>query len=205
MDDLNTKIAKLEARVLELRRDLDEERQLVEEMREYVEDAQQTLDAVREGFDMVQVSPTEWTLGPWLEEAAGWQRKYYELARSWNKAVSQYNAVMNPRPPGRQLAASEAQQRQVERLHRAGTSLRVIAAQLSLSVTTVRTIICKLTGTDRTTAKRRAALGRLSLDPAAIISERRRQRTRDAIPKRIAELDKASKDLRRRAGVSAKR
>ena len=66
---------------------------------------------------------------------------------------------MPPQPVGRPIAASEAQQAQIIKRHKAGRSTRWIAEELTLSRRTVTTIVDKLDGTDRTTTKRRQRLG----------------------------------------------
>ena len=56
---------------------------------------------------------------------------------------------------GRPLAASDAQVATVLRLHKDGKSLRWIVDETSLSLRTVRTIVDRRNGTDRTTKARR--------------------------------------------------
>jgi hypothetical protein len=68
----------------------------------------------------------------------------------------------------------------------------------------VRTITERAAGTDRATKQRAAKLERITIDRNKTATERRQQRTRDAIPKRLAELDKARADLLREASLSAK-
>jgi DNA-binding NarL/FixJ family response regulator len=59
-------------------------------------------------------------------------------------------------PAGGGFAASEAQQAQIVKHHnKAGKSARWIAEEMTLSRRTVTTVIEKLDGTDRTTAKHR--------------------------------------------------
>jgi transposase len=109
---------------------------------------------------------------------------HVKLLRDWNKFIPEYNAVVRARTHGRPLAASEAQQRQVLALRKGGTSLREIVNITGLSLRTVRTVIGKADGTDRTT-RRTNELRRLELNRAAMASYRARKRTRDALPKRI--------------------
>ena len=58
-------------------------------------------------------------------------------------------------PVGRPIAASEVQQAQIRKHHKAGKSLRWIVEEMTLSLQTVRTVIAKQDGIDRTTGKRR--------------------------------------------------
>ena len=68
----------------------------------------------------------------------------------------------------------------------------------------MRTIIDVAQGSDRATKQSAAKIERIPIDRNARAAERRRQRTRDGIPKRIGENDKVMSDLLRRAGISAK-
>ena len=60
-------------------------------------------------------------------------------------------------PVGRPLQASEAQCEHVRKLRKVGKSLRWIAEETSLTLSTVRTIVSKADGTDRTSQKRNGA------------------------------------------------
>ena len=111
--------------------------------------------------------------------------KYYALAQRWNKLIPKYNAIVASREIGRPLNASETQCAQVVKLRKAGSSLRDIADDTSLSLRTVRTILGRADRTDRTSIKR---LQKVDPDRAALISSRARKRTRDALPKQITQL-----------------
>jgi hypothetical protein len=102
--------------------------------------------------------------------------------RRWNK----YLPVINrePRNVGRPLAASEAQVVQVRKLRKAGRSLRHIAEDTSLSVDTVRTIVGKMNGNDRTTTKHRQRLERID-ERQRLVKWKRQRRTGDALPRRV--------------------
>jgi DNA-binding NarL/FixJ family response regulator len=63
-----------------------------------------------------------------------------ELRASVQTLREQYNALAG-RTVGRPLAASDAQRDAVLKLHKAGKSLRTIAAQTNLGLRTVRTIV----------------------------------------------------------------
>src|SRR5262245_27378301 len=80
----------------------------------------------------------------------------------WNK----YLPVINGRtqPVGRPLQASEVQVAAVRKLRKAGRSLRWIAEATSLGLNTVRTIVDKVDGTDRTSRKHRDRVERTEID-----------------------------------------
>ena len=94
---------------------------------------------------------------------------------------AQYNAVVSPRNVGRPLAASDAQYAQVRKLHKAGKSLRWIAEETSLGLNTVRTIVGKVEGTDRTSIKH---LKRIDPDRAAMRAWKSKLQQRNALPSR---------------------
>jgi hypothetical protein len=71
-------------------------------------------------------------------------------------------------------------------------SLRAIAEETSLTLRTVRTIIGRAQGTDRTTMKH---LARIDPDRARAASWKARKRTRDALPKQINESLKTGREL----------
>jgi hypothetical protein len=73
--------------------------------------------------------------------------------RDWNKYLPRING--EPRNVGRPLAASEAQVVQVLKLRQQGYSLRDIADETSLGLSTVRTIVAQKNGTDRTSKRHR--------------------------------------------------
>ena len=90
---------------------------------------------------------------------------------------------------------------EVRRLRKDGLSLRLIAAETNLGLRTVRTIVGKDAGTDRT-SKREAEKRKRMLDKMRAREWRDRKRSLDQLPKRIdatqregEELIKASKGL----------
>ena len=109
--------------------------------------------------------------------------------RQWNKFVPEYNARIRPREMGRPLAASDVQQADVRRRRKAGARLRVIAAAISLSLRTVRSIIDRAAGTGRA-GKRTNELRRKEFDRLRAAAYRARKRDRDSLPDQIAELQK---------------
>ena len=94
---------------------------------------------------------------------------------------------------GRPIAASEAQQDRVLKLHKAGRSSRWIAEETGLSRRTVTTVIEKSDGTGRTTSKRRVRLG---LEPKR---NDWRQAAITNLPRRATGLRKEAKKLLKEA------
>jgi uncharacterized protein YjaG (DUF416 family) len=94
-----------------------------------------------------------WSWKPFWDEHWKLVEQYYDLVKRWNKAVPILNARLQD--VGRPLAASDAQVAAVLKLHKAGKSLRWIVDESSLSLRTVRTIIERKRGVDRTTKARR--------------------------------------------------
>jgi hypothetical protein len=97
------------------------------------------------------------------------------------------------REPGRQIAADAKQRAKVFKLHDEGASLRDIAAETKLGVQTVRTLIGKIDGSDRTSRK----LERIAHDRAAERQWRAKSQSRKALPKRIAAWEKTAAELRK--------
>jgi hypothetical protein len=112
-----------------------------------------------------------------------------------------YRNAFTPRDVGRPLgdgAADETKVAKVLELHEAGEPVWIIMDETKLSRQTVRTIIGRKHGTDRTTKKRRAKW----MPPDAIPEDKAGQRTFAALPKRVtaqlaegAELGKEAKGL----------
>jgi hypothetical protein len=120
--------------------------------------------------------------------------------------VSDFNRVIRgPREPGRPLAASEAQIEEVRALHKDGKSRRFIVGRTGLGERTMRTIIEKKQGKDRTSRKR-AFERKLFKDKLRAAAYRSKIKQRDDyLPKRINvhqktadELIKAAKGLGKR-------
>jgi len=89
----------------------------------------------------------------------------------------------------------------VKDLRLVGRSLRGIADDTSLSVDTIRTIVGKMTGTDRNATRhaRRIGLDSIKIERERVATWRRPKRTGDALPARINGLLKASAELRKEA------
>jgi hypothetical protein len=137
-------------------------------MRDQVQEAYDLVDSWIEGFEMTLGDDSNYTWGDWTNHPDGeWIDKYVKLLREWNKFVPEYNAAVahSRRGSGRPIAASEAQQAEVHKLHKLGASLRDITRETSLGLQTVRTIIGKADGSDRTN-RQRNELRKLELNSA---------------------------------------
>ena len=121
-------------------------------LREHVEDGAGVIESWQETFGMVETEGG-WTWAPFWDERNRIIDDYNALVRDWNKHLPLINGRY--RPIGRPLAASAAQISQVLKLHKCGSSLRGIADETSLGLPTLRTIIGKRYGTDRTSQRHR--------------------------------------------------
>jgi DNA-binding CsgD family transcriptional regulator len=195
LGELEDEVKLKDARIKELREELAQANELINQMREQLEDSNALIDSWIEAFDMV-LTEGGWDFAPWKAEHEGYHEQYMALLREWNTFVPEYNAIVAPtvRGLGRPLAASESQQQEVLELRKAGVSLRAIAERTGLTLRTVRTIVGRKEGTDRTT-KRAAELRRLELSRARMNTWRARKRTRDALPKRINKTRKRGEEL----------
>ena len=183
-------------RIDELRRERDERDALVAEMREHVEACGAQFERWIEAFDMQQGPDGNWVWEPSFVQGDEWHDKYWALLKRWNAAVADFNATIAPRPVGRPLAASEAQVEQVLKLRKAGGSLRGIADETSLALSTVRNIIGNQSRTTRTWKKR---FERIMPDKLAESAWRSRSRQRAGLPRQINASIKTGHDLAKRA------
>jgi hypothetical protein len=87
-----------------------------------------------------------------IDEHEDLRDRYNKLVRRFNKYIANVNPVGRP-------IASDAQQAEVVRHHKAGKSARWIAEEMTLSRRTVTTIIDKLDCSDRTSTAHRLRLG----------------------------------------------
>ena len=187
-DELKVK----ERRIEELRQEIDEQRELIDRLRENSEEADGVFEAWIETFEMERTDSGGLTWKPFWQEHNQLIDDYNDLVRRWNK----YLPVINrePRNVGRPLAASEAQVVQVQKLRKAGRSLRGIAEDTSLSVDTVRTIVGKMNGNDRTTTKHRQRLERID-ERQRLVKWKRQRRTGDALPRRVQRVVEGGRAL----------
>jgi Helix-turn-helix domain of resolvase len=190
-------------RIAELKDELEQERDLTYRLAEQVRDSNDTIDSWIQAFDMVQSEEGAWVWKESFAEGQEWLVKYVELQRKWNKHVELFNAKLGyGRNVGRPLGASEAQQQQVLKLHKVGHSLREIAEEMSLSLRTVRTVLAKGNGVDRTTIKH---LERIDPERAKVKAWEAKRQIRARLPKRIHQLRKTGDELLKEAKDLARR
>lgn len=192
IQDLQDRLADAERRIAELKAERDDARDLIDRMVEQIDAGNAVIEQWREAFDMTLTDKGTWTWEPFIQRHDDLVSRYNELLTKWNKFVPQYNAVVAPQPIGRPLDASPAQCAAVRKLRKAGKSFRTVADETGLSLQTVRTIIGRDAGTDRTTARR---LQKIQPDRAAQNSWQARKRTRDALPRTMAETEKNAGEL----------
>jgi hypothetical protein len=179
--ELEDELKRRDERIEELRQEIDEQRDLIQRMEENVDDARGVIERWCEAFQMTQTESGAWSWEPFWDQHNDLVARWNDLVRHWNKYVPLING--RTQPVGRPLAASEAQVAQVLRLHRAGRSLRWIAEEMSLGLNTVRTIVAKGSGADRTTRKHRERVERIEIDRPQAIRWKRQKRTGDALPR----------------------
>jgi Helix-turn-helix domain of resolvase len=203
--ELEDEVKQCDRRIADLKRDLDKERDLVVRLDEHLRDASETMDAWKQAFDMVQNEEGVWEWSRSFVEGDDWAEKYGALLKEWNRFVPEFNSMIAlvddrrlagrlvKREPGRPLAANAEQRAKIFELHEEGTSLRDIAAETKLGLQTVRTLIGKITGTDRTSRK----LSRIAHDRTHERQWRAKSQSRKALPKRIATWEKTAAELRK--------
>jgi hypothetical protein len=174
--------------ISELRSELDEANDLLRKFSDHADDYNTTLENWRETFDMV-LTDEGWSWAPFWDKHNDLVDRYNNLVRRWNKVIP---LIDGPQDVGRPLAASEAQVAEVLRLQKAGKSLREIAFYTSLGLGTVRTIIGRNNGTDRTSKKRRE---KIETDRHERAHWKSRKRTGDALPKQVQAVIETGKAL----------
>jgi hypothetical protein len=189
--ELEAQLKQRDAKIKELTKERNEAYELVVEMGEHTKDHDRVIEQWIEVFEMQQDDRGKWIFDPeyseWWDKDARLHDEYMKLIQKWNKLVPRYNAMVNPKPIGRPLAASDAQQKDVLKRRKAGASLRTIAAATSLSVRTVRSILAQ--------KKRTNKLRRMEFDRHRAVAYRARLRSRDSLPQRITEQLKAGAEL----------
>jgi Helix-turn-helix domain of resolvase len=190
MADDNKRIGELEdeikhrdRRISEPREEVDELRDLVERQRENVEDAASVIEHWEETFEMV-LTEGGWSWGPFWEKHNKLIDAYQDLVQKFNKYVHLFNSRLHGQNVGRPLAASEAQVALVLKLRQQGTSLRNIADETSLGLSTVRTIVGRKDKTDRTSKRHLERIGSKELT----IPWKRQKRTGDSLPRRAQKV-----------------
>ena len=158
--DLERELRLRDERIRELKDEVDEGRELVHRMEEHVQERDEYLETFVTTFGMELGDDGCWRWASFVTGYNAMVDKFNELRDRYNSLIRAFHRyALPPRPVGRPIAASEAQQAQVLKLRQRGMSLRGIAEETSLGLPTVRTIVDKRAGTDRTTAKHRQQLG----------------------------------------------
>jgi hypothetical protein len=194
--DIDERIALRDRRIEELRQEIDEQRDLIARLREHAEDYVNSIEAWKETFGMTMTENGAWTWEPFWDE-------YKKLIDDYNAFVRQWNAYLplinrEPRNVGRPLSASDAQVAEVRRLRGDGRSLRGIADDTSLGLSTVRTIVDQTNRRDRTTVKHRKRLEQIDTRQQRARWKRQR-RVGDALPKRVQAVVKEGLALAKEA------
>ena len=202
-DKLKAQVEELEAdlrhrddQIKELRQEHSQAVDLVDEMREHVEGANELVESWIEAFGMELDESGMYDFGRDLlvDQHSKLIEKHNKLLREWNKFVGEYNNTVAPRDLGRPLQASDAQIKEVRKLRKRGASLRAIADQTSLGLSTVRTIVGKDAGTDRP-GKRANLLRKREINRLRAAEYRAQKRTRDQLPRRITETRTRGEEL----------
>jgi hypothetical protein len=179
--ELEDELKVRDRRIEELRKEIDEQRDLITRLREHADDYVNCLEAWKEAFGMEMTDAGAWTWKPFWNQHSEIVAEHNKLVHKWNKYLPLINR--QPRNVGRPLAASEAQVGEVQKLRKMGRSLRGIAEDTSLGLDTIRTIVGKMSGRDRTARKHRSWLERID-DRQHQAAWKRQRRTGDALPSR---------------------
>jgi lambda repressor-like predicted transcriptional regulator len=158
--DLERELKFRDRRINELKSEIDGLRQVVRDMEEWVKERDAYLEEFVTTFGLDLDNDGFYRNGDFIRRHQQLFDDYNALVTRQNKLVRRFNAnIASVQPVGRPIAASEAQQDRVLKLHKAGRSSRWTAEEIGLSRRTVTTVIEKSDGTDRTTSKRRVRLG----------------------------------------------
>lgn len=196
--DLDAELKIRDEKIRMLQSELGEARDMVDRLREQVEDAHQMVEQWISVFDMTQDDAGIWQFD--RRQTDLWNKyealldRHSKLVRQWNKYTTAFNAKVAPQNIGRPLGASDAQQAEVLKLRKAGKSLRAISQSTGLGFRTVRTIVAKEAGTDRTT-KRYQELRRMEFDRQRAAAFRARKKAMETIPKAVAASQKQATKL----------
>jgi hypothetical protein len=159
MDTKDQRIAELEdalkdreRRIAELRAEVNDQNKLITELREEIEEGDAIIARWEEVYELAPgKEPGTVTDAPLVAKHNDLVDRHGELVRGYNRLVGIIRSRVAPRPMGRPLAASKAQRERILGLRKAGRSLRWIAEETNLGLQTVRTVIDKKNGVDRTT------------------------------------------------------
>ena len=192
--DLERELQFRDRRINELKNEIDGLRQAVREMEDWVTERDAYLEHFITTFGLELDNDGHYRNGNFIRDHQQLFNEHNDLISRYNKLVRRFNAnIVRVQPVGRPIAASEAQQDRVLKLHKAGKSPRWIADEMGLSRRTVTTVITKSEGTDRTTSRHRLRLGlqpkRKDWRQAAIMT----------LPRHATELRKDAKKLLKEA------
>jgi len=192
--DLERELRLRDERIRELKDEIDEGRELIRRMEEHANEHDEYLEHFITTFGLTLNDAGDWENGEFIKESRRLLDAYEDLRLRYNKLVGRFNRnIAAVQPVGRPIAASEAQQAQIVKQHKAGKSARWIAEEMTLSRRTVTTVIGKLDGTDRTAAQRRQRLG---LEPKV---KDWRPASMDRLPKQATALFEKGAKLRKEA------
>ena len=192
--DLEHELKFRDRRINELKSEIDGLRQTVRDMEEWVKERDAYLEEFITTFGLELDNDGFYRNGDFIRRHQQLFDDYNALVTRHNKLVRRFNAnVASVQPVGRPIAASEAQQDLVLKLHKAGRSSRWIAEEIGLSRRTVTTVIGRSDGTDRTTSRHRLRLG---LEPKR---KDWRQAAITDLPRRATGLRKEAKKLLKEA------
>ena len=192
--DLERELQFRDRRINELKNEIDGLRQEVREMEDWVTERDAYLEQFITTFGLELDGDGSYRNGDFIQGHQRLADKYNDLVGRHNKLIRRFNAnIASVQSVGRPLAASEAQQFQILKLHNTGKSSRWIAEELTLSRRAVTTVIDKDEGTDRTTTQRRLRLG---LEPKR---KDWRQAAIASLPRQATKLRKDAKKLLKEA------
>jgi DNA-binding CsgD family transcriptional regulator len=195
--ELQNALEQRERRLQELKADLDKANDLIRRQDKHVRACAETIEVWKAAFEMKLRADGVWVWNESVVAGDKWHDRYIGLVRKWNRNVADFNATMvRRRNVGRPLAASDAQQQTVTKLRAAGKSLRAIARQTGLGLTTVRTILDQRHRRDRASLK---PLERIGQDMVEERAWRFRRRTRRSLPRQINALRQQGDELRNEA------
>ena len=134
---------------------------MIADVEEHIRECREVTESWIEAFQMRGTDDGQVLLwASFIEEHGDLVDRHNALVREWNKVVPKYRTVVASKNIGRPLEASEAQCLEVLQLRKAstvdfstwtsGASLRTIVIQTGLGLRTIRTIIGRQNGTDRT-------------------------------------------------------
>lgn len=192
--ELEAELRQRDDKIKELTYERDEALEVVDAMREQIEDNDHLIENWKDAFDMRATGDGN---VEWGNADIETLEAYIALIDDFNKLVRRHNRFVRERYPrviGRPLAASAAQQTEVLALRKKHISLRRIAEETRLGLSTVRTITDKPTGKGRI-SKRTNELRRKEFDRSRAAAYRVRYKAREQLPDRIAEVQKAGAAL----------